>query len=177
MFWLFDLIDFEKFLHTHTEKQTDIWPYRSDLPSLKNQIIKSVLIVWFNWFWKISTHTQRNRQTFGPIEATCRRLKIQKFWKIKKSKNQKIKKSKNLKIKKSKNQKIKKSKNQKIKKSKNQKIKNQKIKKSKNQKIKKIKKVFWLFVSIDFEKNSTHTRTDRPTFGPIEATCRRLKIK
>ena len=39
IFWLFDYFDFEKrFLQTDrpTDRPTDIWPYRSDLPSLKN---------------------------------------------------------------------------------------------------------------------------------------------
>ena len=32
-------------------------------------------VFWLFWFWKFSTHRQTDRQTFGPIEATCRHIK------------------------------------------------------------------------------------------------------
>ena len=34
-FDFFDYFEFEKNLHTQTDRPTDIWPYRSDLPLKK----------------------------------------------------------------------------------------------------------------------------------------------
>ena len=43
----------------------------SQLPKQKEDLFFSIF-----WLWKISTDRQTNRQTFYPIEVTCRRLKI-----------------------------------------------------------------------------------------------------